>query len=76
MAVVVVTILFFGICCNGQFLLLLYAVALNKSNFESTLKDWILNTVAGLPYTVNYHAVTAGPEPPLVVSFHARGRQG
>ena len=30
-------------------------------------------SVAGLPYIGNYHAVTAGPMPPLVVLIHTRG---
>ena len=39
--------------------------------------DLITNTrVAGLPCTGNYHTVTAGLVPPLVVLIHARGRQG
>ena len=33
-------------------------------------------TVAGLLCTDNYHTVTAGPVPPLVVLIQARGRQG
>ena len=35
-----------------------------------------MSIVAGLPYTVNYHTVTVGPESRLVVLIHARGRQG
>ena len=30
-------------------------------------------TVVGIPSIGNYHAVTAGPAPPLVVLSHARG---
>ena len=36
---------------------------------------FFLNTYeAGLRYIGNYHAVTAGPVPPLVMLTHARGR--
>ena len=35
----------------------------------------IYGILAGHPYTGNYHVVTAGPVPPLVILIHARGRQ-
>ena len=38
--------------------------------------DGIHTSVAGLPYTGNYNAVTTGPEPPLVMLIHTRVRQG
>ena len=34
-----------------------------------------MNSVTGLLCTVNYHTVTSGPVPPLVVLIHARGWQ-
>ena len=34
------------------------------------------DSVAGLPCTGNYHKVTAGAVPPLIVLIHARGWQG
>ena len=35
----------------------------------------IFDLIAGLPCIDNYHAVTVGPVPPLVVLIHARGQQ-
>ena len=35
----------------------------------------MLDIVAGLPYIGNYHMVTVGPEPPLVMLIHAKGWQ-